>query len=336
MIALTLGLIIIGGVTGIIISTGQSNRTNQALGEMQESARIAFELLSRDIRQAGGHPCGNDIEVVNILNNAQDSNTPWQVDWGTPVQGYGPNDSITGVNNRIANTDALSLVSGASSGIYVKEYTDTNQGANFRVGWPATLQGHGFQPGEILFVCNQIQGTIFQMTGPSGQNPAADLIVVNTGNSNSPGNCTKGLGPIIPGNNPNQPCDTNGNHGPYSQNAVIANINSHVWYVGDNQRANEGGRSLYRVRLGRSAENAALIEEEIVAGVVDMQLRYRADNSDQFVAASNTTPWNSINAVEVTLTLRSQMPNVSTNPAVNDGRLERNFTQIVSLRNRTL
>ncbi|WP_409524652.1 prepilin-type N-terminal cleavage/methylation domain-containing protein [Nitrincola sp. MINF-07-Sa-05] len=336
MISLTLGLVIIGGVTGIIVSSGQSNRANQGLGQIQDGVRLAFELLARDIRQTGGHPCGNDIEVVNILNSAQDSNTPWAVDWSTPVRGYRPSDTIAGASNRVPDTDAISLLIGTSSGVYVSSYTDTNQGANFRVAWPSTMTGHGFQPGDILFACNQLQGTIFQMTGPSGQNPAADLIVVNTGNSTTPGNCTKGLGPIIPGNNPNQPCNTNGNHGPYSQNTIIASISSHAWYIGDNDRPAEGGRSLYRIRMSNDSGSAAMVAEEIISGVTDMQFRYRADGSDQFAAAAPGTPWNTINAVEVTLTLSSLTPNISTASAVNNGRLERSFTQIVSLRNRSL
>ena len=331
MISLTLGLMIIGGVTGIIISTSQSNRTNQALSEMQESARIAFELLSRDIRQAGGHPCGNDIQVVNILNSANEGQqTPWEFNWSRPLMGYGPSNTIPGVTNRSANTDAISLVGGDQSGIFVSNYSESNSGANFRVGWPANLNGHGFRPGEILFVCNQLQGTIFQMTGPSGQNAEANLIVANSGGSQKPGNCTKGFGPVII--NQNGKCDTNGNRGPYSQNAIISSIRSNAWYIGDNGRLNEGGRSLYRVRLGTSSEDSVLISEEISAGVSDMKIEYRVGSSDQFLTAGSITQWNDVNAVKITLTVQSQMNNVSSD----NGRLSQTFTQVVSLRNRTL
>ena len=49
MIALVLGLMVIGGVTSVFLSNKQSFRTNTALSQVQENSRIAFELMARDI-----------------------------------------------------------------------------------------------------------------------------------------------------------------------------------------------------------------------------------------------------------------------------------------------
>ena len=48
MIAMVLGLVIIGGATSLIVANRQSYRTNEGLSQVQESARTAVELLSRE------------------------------------------------------------------------------------------------------------------------------------------------------------------------------------------------------------------------------------------------------------------------------------------------
>ena len=165
MIALVLGLVIIGAATGIMLSGIQGFRTTQGLSQVQDSARVGFELLARDIRQAGNVPCGNDIPIVNILNPANDgATTPWQYDWDNAFRGLDSNTSLPGVTNQIAGTESLIMLSGEASNAYMKEYSSTTNSANFVAG-PA---GHGLQDGDILFVCNEKLGTIFQMTNGSG------------------------------------------------------------------------------------------------------------------------------------------------------------------------
>ena len=57
MISITLGLLLLLGVIQIFDSTRQANRVNDAVGQLQENGRIALELLSRDIREAGNVGC---------------------------------------------------------------------------------------------------------------------------------------------------------------------------------------------------------------------------------------------------------------------------------------
>ena len=332
MVAMVLGLLIMGAVAGVMLSNNQGFRTTQALTQLQDSVRVGFELLARDIRQAANLPCGTDVPVVNILNSAQGGNTPWQYDWDTGIKGLTANDSLAGVSNRVAGTEALILMSGEAGDVYIDQYSHNNNAANFTVGF--TGQSHGLRDGDILMVCNEKLATIFQMNNGQGNN--AGKIIVNTGGNAVPGNCTKGLGEIKPGNG-NQLCDTNGERGPYDRNTVVAKLSSVAWYIGSNNRAAEGGRSLYMVRLGAAADGKAELNAvEIASGVTDMQLRYRLKDTSNFVAAGSVTNWANVNAVEVALTLNSQDRNVSADAAANDGRLSRAFTSIVAIRNRSL
>src|SRR5579859_2062961 len=68
MIAMLLGLIVIGGVVSIFAANQQSSYTNTALGEVESSSRAAFELMARDIRDAGLTGCGNNTRVANVVN----------------------------------------------------------------------------------------------------------------------------------------------------------------------------------------------------------------------------------------------------------------------------
>lgn len=56
MISLALGLLIIGGVLYVFLSSSQTFRMNEAQSRVQENGRFALELLAREIRHAGFNP----------------------------------------------------------------------------------------------------------------------------------------------------------------------------------------------------------------------------------------------------------------------------------------
>ena len=110
------------------------------------------------------------------------------------------------------------------------------------------------------------------------------------------------------------------------------------WYIGNNGRADEGGRSLFRRRL---TSGGTLVTEEVVAGVTDLQIRYGSNAagsssvaSDVVSIASGVTDWTAVNSIFITLTADSADTNVTTDAATNTGRIQRDFTYLISLRNR--
>lgn len=69
MVAMTIGLILLGGVVTVMSSNQNIYRVNEAVTRMQENARYAFQLLSRDIRMAGYRGCiGDAVAINNVLN----------------------------------------------------------------------------------------------------------------------------------------------------------------------------------------------------------------------------------------------------------------------------
>ena len=59
MIAMVLGLIVMGAAFAVFMSNQSTFGVNEGLNRMQENSRVAFELMSRDIRAAGGSSCSN-------------------------------------------------------------------------------------------------------------------------------------------------------------------------------------------------------------------------------------------------------------------------------------
>lgn len=318
MIAMVLGLIVVGGAVSIVLANRQSYRTNEALSQVQESARTAFELVARDIRQAGANGCDDTGRIANVL---KPGTTWWQSWFG--ILGYdgAQNDPAvafgTATTERLAGTDSIQLQGIEGTGLSVETHEPTS--ANFMINATTT----DFTVNDILIVCDFDHSAIFQV---SNYNSSNVTVVHNTG-AGSPGNCSKGLG------YPTDCSSTNGNAYTFGPNSQIARFAAVDWYIGNNGRADEGGRSLYRRRLG---SGAAVLVEEIVAGVTDMQIRYRLDDGDSFDDADDVAlgDWATVNAVMITLTLDSAERRVSTDASVNAGRLQRSFTHVVTLRNR--
>lgn len=316
MIALVLGLLLIGAVVGELISNRQVFRTTENMARVQENARFAFEALAREVREAGGIPCGT-TKVANVLNNSQNY---WWGDWDSgPLIGYddydGNNDnpSVDGpaTNNRVAGTDGiLILTANLLEGLVITDHNPTS--AQFKVN----MANHGIQDGDIVMACDNVSAAIFQVTNANQNNMT---IVHNTG-TGSPGNCSKGLGwPTV--------CTTNGTQKTFAKGGIISKFSASYWYIGNNSR---DGRSLYRLGLTGSPHP---VSQEMVDGVTDMQIEYLARTStalaDSYENASDISNWDKVVAVRIALTLET-----ADAVGIDGDSISRTFTHVISLRNR--
>lgn len=71
MISMVLGLLVLGAAIAIFQSNQRSFQSSEGINRIQESARVAFELMSRDIRAAGGSACssGSMVETTSANSN---------------------------------------------------------------------------------------------------------------------------------------------------------------------------------------------------------------------------------------------------------------------------
>lgn len=313
---MVLGLVVIGGALSVILANRQSYRTNEGLSQVQESARTAFELLARDVRQAGVTGCNNNGRVANVVTVT--SGTPlWQPWFGIRgFDGAQPDGAVgfgTAVpSNRVNGTDSMQVQGIEGTGLSVVDHTPTP--ATIKINTATTTIARD----DLLMVCDFDHAAIFKV---SHYNSANVTVVHSTEDSGAITNCSQGLGypTVCP--------STVGNSYTFGRNSEIARMMAVEWYIGDNGRPLEGGRSLYRLRMNANPE-------EIVAGVTDMQVRYREAGQNDFREATSVGTWASVNAVMITLTLQSADQRITTTTNVNSGRLQRQFSNIVTLRNR--
>jgi len=318
MIAMLLGLIVIAGVFSVFLAGQQTYRTNSALGDIQDSSRIAFEMVARDVRDAGLTACGNKNRIANVLNN---KDTAWYANWANALHGYEGTDPAvttgTGEGQRVTGTDSVQVLSAGGMGLSVAD-TPSGPAANFKLNEST----NDLQSGDMIIVCDPDHAAMVQITK---QNNSNVVLVHNTGNTVSPGNCSKGLGfPTI--------CDSNANGNPYtfSKNSQIAKLTGSDWYIGNNPA---NGRSLYRVVLVTNAAGAvSTTAQEMIRNVTDMQIKYLQPPSAAFVPADQVTDWSIVNAVQIELTVESTSQSAGTDAKP----LSRTFASTTTVRNRVL
>ncbi|MFC3550105.1 PilW family protein [Lysobacter cavernae] len=321
MIALLLGLLVVGGAIGIFVSNRRAYNATESLSRVQENARVAFEMISRDVREAGGSPCSKNLPTGNVL---KDPTTRWWSRWGDGVHGYDSasasavfkEDAVS--NNVVAGTDALDVMTGSAfPGLTVVDNNPdaTSNSANFKLNQKPS--DAGFHDGDIVMVCDYRQASLLQITNVED---TSATVVHNAGGSQNPGNCSKGLGlPTV--------CSPNGNRYEYGTNSLLVKLLAARWYVGNNPN---GGKSLYRATLQSQTGNATAKAEEVIDGVAGMQLEYLLPGANDYVdATAVATNWPNVIAVRITIQLESDRKDGTDNQT-----LKRNLEHIVSLRNR--
>lgn len=315
MISLVLGLLVVGAAVGMFVSNRQVFRATDNLSYVQENGRVAFELMARELRQAGGTPCSRNIPIVNVLNNA----AAWGTNWGNGVQGFDGNQATgaaafgSAAGQRVSGTDAIELRSGEAGEVTVEDHKPNS--AQFKVNTTA----HNLQDFDIVMVCDFVQASIFQITNVNSSNAT---VVHNTG-VGTPGNCSKGLGWANP-----PLCTTNGTPYAYGPNSVIARLKATAWYIGVSS-SDPSRRSLYQTSLVNSGGSPGTARQEIAEGVQDMQLEYLVTGQTQYQAATAVTNWANVAAVRVVLTMQGPE-----NAGTGGVPLVRTIAHTVTLRNR--
>ncbi|MES2491527.1 MAG: PilW family protein [Pseudomonadota bacterium] len=326
MIAMVLGLLVIVGATGVFLSNKESYRTGTALSRVQEGSRIAFELISRDIRSASLTGCGNTGRVGNAVKNAA---TYWWANWDNGVVGYSGSGADnnpalttgTATSQHITGTDSVVLIGADDITYSASAGADGSATAPFR-----TVESADLSLGDIIIACTAgggaaiQQATIAQITSV----PAAGSYVTGLTGA-TPGNCTTGLG--YPTN-----CTTANNFTfPYAS-TLISKLKSVSWYLGVNP---QGTRSLYRMVLLNNVGTATAQAQEMVRDITNFQLAYHISGADGFVDAATVTAagagsWGTVDAVQITVDIQA----ADTRAGVNATPITRQTVATVALRNR--
>ena len=353
MVAMVIGLVLLGGVIQIYLATKQTNTAAEDMARMQENLRFAAEIITNDIRMAGFMPCRQTDKTVNVLNNTSAVGGDFFTE---AINGYDGNntDDDTGAldhgkvavaalgapfTNHVADTDMVAILRAGEDAFSIVQHVPT--AAQFKLSALSTLSD-----GDIVMVCDFTQASVLQITGTNSSNVT---VVHNTGTSGiSPGNCTKGLG------YPKDCSTTNGTAYSYGPDAHLIKFESKHYYIGTN---GSGERSLYRAGIQNVSGAVSMAAQELVPNIENMQVLYGVDadddgNAERYVRADQVldvagASWNQV--VSVRLGLLAQTPrqialDTDTNtyslagsgfsPAAADRRQRYAYNTTIKIRNR--
>ena len=337
MVAVTIGLIVLAAVSTVFVSSKANYITQESMARLQESARVAMHLMSRDIRMAGYFGCVDDLENIN---NVLAGGGGFPFDFEVAVEGteaetgkWYPSDAPTSfpttgtavvskfagcpnyVGGKCTNTDAISVrLADPDSKISIKAAMPNTAAALF------VDPNSGLQIGDVILVSDCGSADLFQITNVqagSGANAGKEAIVHNGGNVG---------GTISPGNT--TPAPLSRTYGP--PGAEITKFVQRLYYVGTGA---SGQPALFRQNLNGSNR------EELVEGIEDMQVSFGTATTsdrtprkylpaDDAALGADKNRWTNVVSVRIAFTARAVSeggPHLAVEPKL--------FTSTLLLRN---
>ncbi|MNM40269.1 hypothetical protein D3C81_510690 [compost metagenome] len=286
MVALLLGLLVVAAAGSIFMSNRRVYGASEAVNRIQENQRAAFELIARDIREAGMNPCSrfNAANPITVQITAPDSQF-----WGRFANG------VFGGTAGGRDFVALYLANG-------QQYRVTEHS---RPDNALTLNSvDNLAAGQQLMACNSDHAIAFQATAVSGST-VEHAAGTNCGAGLTPapdaGKCSETVsGPGycfhiegVPSAADSLACPRGIGRSP---GFVVAPYEAR-WTVEDNGR---GGTSLYR-----TAQNG---RSEIAEGITGMTVRYKVGDTADYVDAASVAGgnnWSLVTAIHLAMTFQA-------------------------------
>lgn len=325
MISITLGLLLLVYLLKAYDDSKATFRVQDSVSRLQENARYAMHLISRDLRMAGYRGCVRDSTVASIKNTL---NTPsaFLYDFEKPVQGFEGNTNggwtpalDPGISSAAAGTDVLVIRGAPESGIVIRQEMPSTS-ADLKVG--DNLNPPPLRIGDIVMLSDCLGNAVFQITHYTAGN---GNIAHNTGVVGPPpGNASQDLGRRYPAG------------------AQLFKVSTTSYFI----RSGNGGPALWR-------KQGAAPAQELIEGVQNMQVQYGVDTDgdlmpNNYVNASTSLNFKNVVSVRIALLFRSlEIAGTDrdsrtfilldrTAGPFNDGRLYQVMTTTITLRNKAL
>ncbi|USD22092.1 PilW family protein [Microbulbifer variabilis] len=341
MVSITVGLVLLAGVTQLFLSSNLTFSTQNAMSRVQETGRLAIEFLSEDIRMAGYVGCANPSrhsgsgDMKNFLNDSDLISYRYDV----AVEGEDSSKDVAGFPNAaLAGTDAILIRSAFGSGVGVADMSNPTQifVENTGVESGECDEGKdkysGFCEGDIVVVSSCSYVRVFQATGFVGASTSETIGIQHSDIASfEPGNKVAVWG-----------AETTDGHNSFGKDAQVINLESTFYYIAN---GTSGRPSLFREVNGE--------QQELLEGVEDMQITYGLDiNDDDVIDAYQTAEkigsildWKKVSTVRLDLlvasiedsVLQEAQPYTFDGKVINnpgDRRLRQVFTSVVTIRSR--
>ena len=340
MVALTLSLILIGGVLSLVYSSKVTYMENERVAGTQEGGRAAFEMIMRDLRGSGFPGCAQPIANLVVSNNVLTNPTSllWALD--VPLQGYeGTSGTWKPALDPILS--AAAPAPAAPNDILVIR--------TMRAGLPQMRTTTALSAADNVTVSKtggqKLVGNTFVISDCQSETFFAASVADN-GTTATLTKLTAGDAPI----NKSDSLVTN-----FDSGAMVTPLDTVIYYIAPSAtpavQGAAAGPGLWRIV---SSVNSAQ-PEELVPGVERMELKYGVDTDgdtivdeyDDADAVNTAGNWNNVVSVRVAILVRSLQANSpdfdkkiytlldSTAGPFNDHYERSLYTTTVALRNRT-
>lgn len=318
LVSMLLGCFLLLAAVSVFLSSRKVMETSDGLTTVLDSSRAAFQIMGRDLREAGGNPCSASLVYASTLNNA---GAAWWTQVAAGVQGYADTTAAPGTPfgtttaSRLSGTDALDLHTALSAESPEARVVTAMSSPSTAL---SVSTGAGFTVGDVALACDPLVGYFFQVT------QVGSTTLGHAQGGATPGNCSDEFPP------PGSPCSSAGAGYRFEPNSMVSGLTSVRWYVGPNGR---GGTSLFRAALFNptgAGTPTSIAPTEVATDVDGMTLTYQVVGSPSYVPADSVADWRMVRAVRIQLQLVSRPGAQTESEAV-----RRNVSQVVAIRNRT-
>ena len=292
MIASVIGLIILGGAVTILTSNSASSSMSSGMARLQDSGRVALDILSNSVRMAGFEGCRTASKPSPTVIAAQEPNInlPATALWGSEFgNGFAPPRPATLANldgNVKPNTDVIypQFASGRAAALSTAMSSPSDGSI--------TLASNPDQviPGDLMIISDCNNATIFRASAVN-DNAGATQIAYGAGvNSSATLSATFGEAGLL-------------NDVP----TRIMRFEASAFFVGPSPRSTPGGDTIFS--LYALDTSTALIGNptELIEGVENIQILYGEVVGDEladggsirYVTANNVTDFANGVAVQI-------------------------------------
>jgi type IV pilus assembly protein PilW len=322
MVAMTIGLILLGGALSVLYSSKLTYNENERVARLQESGRAAVEMMLRDMRAGGYKGCNEFIPTANLTNTLA-TPTDLMSNFAAQVQGY---ESTSASAWSPAVDTSITTPKGGSDILVVR--TTPSSAPTFVLSTAMASS-----TGDIT-VSNPLSRTL----------SVGDRVIIS--------DCQNAAVFAVSAFTPGAPSTIK--HGTsdlgiaFRQNSRVVPVDTVVYYIRHSATTRNGvtNPSLWRV----TNVDGAL---ELVEGVESMQVLYGVATAANplvvasYQKASAVTDWTRVISVSIALLIRSIEPTspqkeartynlLGTNVTTANDRYQRTlYTTTVALRNTT-
>jgi type IV pilus assembly protein PilW len=343
MIALAISLFLLLGITQLFSANKASYDMTEAHARLQENARFALDIMSRDIRSAGYSGC-RPVDRMDIFSVAQDpvpaimgpttilfgreavDNNSWNI---------APDGQLGAV---VGGTDILVLQRASScGGNLVANMAD--EAADIQIYMPNSC---GLADEDVVMIADCLNAHIFRVSD------VVDNLAANTQTISHAAGADFNTTAIFCNDDASAAVCDAGEEKAYSYDSEILQFQAFTYFI---RNGVSGTPSLWRYNHNRvvSASNPV----ELIEGIEDMQIVYGLDNVDnddvidEYQDAENienNAQWDQVISARISLLAHTLEDNITIedqaivfngeNIPGDDGKLRRIFTSTIGIRNR--